>query len=109
MLQHQPSGCWTKVGDKSINQGIDTTWDTIAGLDRGGRGGEWDDMLRKTSGRTSRWSRCDDKDIKNKNIFSYKIVGGGPPLIPVDPPDLDPPSSPREQDLTGELLRVIDM
>lgn len=28
--------------------------------------------------------------------------GGGPPLIPVDPPDLDPPSSPREQDLTGK-------
>ena len=25
--------------------------------------------------------------------------GGGPPLIPIDPPD--PPPSPREQDLTG--------
>ena len=28
--------------------------------------------------------------------------GGGPPLIPVDPPD--PPASPREQELTGETL-----
>ena len=28
--------------------------------------------------------------------------GGGPPLIPVDPPD--PPASPREQELAGETL-----